>query len=337
MGMAYTSFQMYIGEVSVPEIRGTLIAVAFVGSAFGNVISSICGIYLSLSQAASIYLGLAVLLMVFFFWLPETPHYFIQVGNREAAQESIHWYRNGQEVNKELEAVENLVGNSSTESFMQKLLEFKSRPVKRATYQMLILFFFMQICGLNAVTFYMETILKDAKFNLFDPAFVVVLANGFSIVGSVISFFLIDKCGRKFLMVVSSLGVCLSMLLLFVHFFSLETGRYILEIESLPMVSMFMYMVSYYEGLICVPNTILGEIFPTNIKSLAGCLSVLTVSVVSFIVSKSYQPMVDNMGQSWVFLTYALISAAATPYTIFFMKETKGKTLSEIQDELKVN
>lgn len=333
LGMMYSAYPMYVGEVSVPEIRGALIAMSIVGTAFGKVISSTCGPYMSMSMAASIYFGLAVFLMFLFFWLPESPHHLVKVGNHKQAEKSINWYRNGQEVIKELKAVEKFVGYSSRLSFKKKCQEFKTKPIKKATLQIIILFTFMQICGLNSIVSYMETILRDSKLTIFNPASAVIYVNSSGIVASAISLVLIDRYGRKFLMVISSLGVCLSMLMLSYHFLLIRLGENVSDLQCLPIISMFLFIIAYFSGLMIVPNTILSEIFPINIKCIAACVGGITASVMSFLSAKTYQPMVDSIGESGVFLIHALCTFIAIPYTIFFMKETKGKTLSEIQND----
>lgn len=335
LGMMFSSFPTYVGEVSLPEIRGAIISSASVGSAFGTVVSSVCGPYLSLPAGSAIYFGLAVLLMFLFFWMPESPHHLMKVGDRKGAEKSIRWYRNGHEVEKELEAVEAFVKGSTDQSFLEKLMEFKTPPVRKATFQIIALFSFMQICGLNSIIFYMEIILRNAKFTLFDPASVVIYVNSAGILAAIVSLSLIDRCGRKFLIIISSLGVCISMGGLSSHFFFIDMGKDVSDLQWLPMAAMFLFVIAYFLGLMCVPSTILSETFPANIKCIAACIGSMTAALTSFISTKTYQPLVDTIGETYVFLMYSVCAAIVIPYTVFFMRETKGKTLMQIQEDLR--
>lgn len=78
LGMTYSSFPLYIGEVALPEIRGALVSMAACGGTFGVMLGSITGSYLSLHVSAAIYLVPCLALMMLFVWLPESPHHLIK-------------------------------------------------------------------------------------------------------------------------------------------------------------------------------------------------------------------------------------------------------------------
>ncbi|XP_014206545.1 facilitated trehalose transporter Tret1-like [Copidosoma floridanum] len=333
-GMAFSTFPLFIGEVAVPKIRGALISLAMVGAPLGQVVASICGSYLSISLSASLSLGLAVLLELLFVWLPESPHHLVKTGKSEAARRSINWYRAGHQVDEELAAVEKFVTANHSKSFMDKLSEFRSRPVRRATFQIIALFVFMQICGLNSVLFYMESILTKANFTFIRPSLMVVYVNVCGMFASALSVPLIDRCGRKFLLLVSSTGVTCAMVGLMVYFWMMGSGSDVGEIQWLPGASMFCFIVSFCVGLLPVPSTVLSETFPAEIKCIAAGISGVTGAIVAFISSKTYQPMVDSIGEAFVFGIYGLCSVVVIPYTLLFVPETKGKSLQEIQDKL---
>lgn len=78
LGMTYSSFPLYIGEVALPEIRGALVSLAACGGTFGIMLGNVSGSYLSLHVSAAIYLVPCLALMVLFAWLPESPHHLIK-------------------------------------------------------------------------------------------------------------------------------------------------------------------------------------------------------------------------------------------------------------------
>ena len=334
LGMAFSTFPLYIGEVSMPEIRGALISLATCGGPFGQIISSICGSYFSISTSSFIYFGLCILLMGVFLWLPESPHHLAKIGDREGARKSIEWYRAGTGVDTELDAVEKFVVSNSTQSLTDKFKEFQNWPIKKATFQIIALFTFMQICGLNSVIFYMEIILKRAKSTIIKPSEVVIYDNVLGTIAAAISIFLIDRCGRRFLLLISSVGVTISMLSMMIHFWIIDMGLDTSNLQWLPISAMFLYIIAFCIGMMPVPSTVLSEIFPANIKCIAACISGLTGATMAFISTKTYQPLVDTLGEKYVFMIYALCSVIVIPYVIFIMPETKGKSLQQIQDEL---
>ncbi|XP_014206551.1 facilitated trehalose transporter Tret1-like [Copidosoma floridanum] len=339
LGMAFGAFPLYIGEISMPEIRGALISLATVGAPLGQVVASICGSYLSVSLAAGLYLGLAVLLELLFVWLPESPHHLVKTGKIEVARRSISWYRAGHQVDEELAAVEKFVATDASESLWEKLRAAgASEPIRRAALQIIALFSLMQLSGLNIVMFFMESILVRAGFKLVKPSMLVVLVNVSCTLSAGLSVLLIDRCGRKFLLLLSSTGTTLSMLGLAGHFAivgdATDTSVELpLGLQLIPAASMFLFMISFFVGLLPVPSAILSEIFPANIKCIAACIAILTGAVSSFLSAKTYQPLLDLVGDTYVFLIYALMSSLILPYTLFAVTETKGKSLQQIQDE----
>ncbi|CAB0033242.1 unnamed protein product [Trichogramma brassicae] len=165
LGMTYSSFPLYLGEVSFPEIRGSLVSMASCGGTFGVMLSNIAGKYLAMEVSASIYLAPCLVFIALFWWLPESPHYLIKKKDFKAAKASISWYRADYNVEEEFESVQQFISAAKEQSFTEKLAEFKKPAIRRATILVILLWTFMQICGFNNVLFYMVQILQDSKVN----------------------------------------------------------------------------------------------------------------------------------------------------------------------------
>lgn len=331
LGMALGVFPMYLGEVSMPQIRGALISLAIMGAPFGQVVASVCGFYMTINAAAFLYFLMGIVVLVLFLWLPESPHHLTKIGDYEAAWKSINWYRAGKEVDEELEAVKKFVAMDTAMSFTKKLRMFwQSPPVRRAAFQIIALFSFMQTCGLNIIMFFMETVLVHAKFTMIEAAVLVIYVNLFSVLAAIASIFLIDRCGRKFLMIVSSVGTTIALVGLMIHFLIMDSTN----LQWLPMMSVLLFMGAYFVGIMCVPSAILSEIFPADVKCIASCIAILTGAITSFVSAVTYPYLYNFIGDAYVFLLYAILSGVIIPYTVLFMRETKGKSLQQIQDEL---
>ncbi|KAK9293577.1 hypothetical protein QLX08_011518 [Tetragonisca angustula] len=188
-------------------------------------------------------------------------------------------------------------------------------------------------CGINTVTFYMEIIIRSAKVTLLKPATVVIISSGIGIVVGWISVYLIDRYGRRILMAVSCVCVIASLMLLGLHFMLLEQNFDPKDLEWLSIVAMILFMLMSI-GIVPVPTTMLSELFPDDLKSLAGFTASMTSALFSFMSSRTYQPLVDLISEKYVFWVYAFIMILCLVYSIVEMPETKGKTLQEIQDML---
>lgn len=335
VGMSFSCFPLYLGEIAVPKIRGAMVSLATCGGPLGLLLGSATSNYFSVNASAFVYFGFSLAMMGFFIYLPESPHHLIKVDNRQAAKDSIFWYRSGKGVQDEIEAVEKFVASESKITLLERLRHMRNPSIRKATYHVIILFTFMQICGLNSILFYLEIILRKAQCNIINPGEMVIYINLFSIGAALISMLLNDKFGRRFLMLLSSIGIVISMIMMMSHFLIIDYMDFdVSNLQWLPITAMILFTSFFSVGFNSVPSTVTSEIIPSNVKCIVGCLGSLTAGLVAFASSKTYQPMVDSMGDAYVFLTYGLISSAAIPYVLFFMPETKGKTLQEIQDEL---
>lgn len=117
-----------------------------------------------------------------------------------------------------------------------------------------------------------------------------------------------------------------SMLLLALHFWLLDYNYDPSDFEWLVVSSLMMFSMMCL-GLTLVPSTMLSELFPSDLKSIAGFFGSVTSAVFAFIATKTYQPLRDVMNEQYIFCIYAVIMAFSLVYSILQVPETKGKTL----------
>ena len=332
--MAYCCFSIYLGEVAPPKIRGTLISIAAGGNPFGVIIGTIAETYLAMKMSSSIYLAMSLSTLVLILWLDESPYHLVKKRNFESAKNSIGFYFGDCDKEKELEEVKKFVEASGTLSITDKFKELKRPVIRKSLFLIFILFGLPHVSGTMTITAYMEIILKNSKSFLVEPKNVVIYANITSVIAAALSVKLIDKLGRKWLLLLSSTGTATGMVGLSIHFFLLGSDFDSKNIQWLPIVSILLYLITYSIGFSTVPSTVLGEIFPENVKSIAVCVASMSASLFGFVAPKMYQPMSAAVGEEYVFLTHAVLALLAIPCAIFIMPETKAKTLQEIQDEL---
>ena len=127
-------------------------------------------------------------------------------------------------------------------------------------------------------------------------------------------------------MAVSCGCVIAALMLLGLHFMLLEQNFDPKSLEWLPIVAMILFMLMSI-GIVPVPTTMLSELFPDDLKSLAGFTASITSALFAFISSRTYQPLIDLMSEKYVFWMYAFIMGICLVYSIVEMPETKGKTL----------
>ncbi|XP_018365009.1 PREDICTED: facilitated trehalose transporter Tret1-like [Trachymyrmex cornetzi] len=331
MGMIVSSYPLYIGEISAPSIRGALVCLIMNGFPVGIFFGNIMGPNMSMMNFSIISLVLMLCHMVIFPFLPQSPYYYVRHNDTKRAEQAIRWYYRKPDIKNEIEAVELFVKSTRTMNIRERLYQMKEPKNRRSFIMMIILFMFMQMSGLNTIVFYMEIILKKGKVTSIIPSTVVMIVGAVSIIIGWMGIFAIDRYGRRILLAISSLGVMIGTLLLGLHFFLLDYGYDPDNLEWLIILSLLLFMMMYF-GLIPVPMTTLSEIFPSDLKSLAGFLGSITSAAFAFVASRTYQPLVDLISEKYVFWMYAVIIMMSLIYALTMLPETKGKTLQEIQD-----
>lgn len=292
------------------------------------------GAYLTMNISATICFALCFILIIIFVWLPESPHHLIKMKEEAKARASILWYHRNCDVEEEMQTLKLFLEKNKSLPFMDVMKEYRISYIWKAQVLVSLLFMYLQMCGLNNVLFYMETILRNTRVTVIEPSVIVIIVTTTGIVASVLSMYLIDKFGRRILMIISSLAVTISLICLGTQYQLLDAGYDSANLQVLSIFSVLLFQISLYIGIISIPNTVLGEIFPPQVKCVAGCFASIVGAIASFISTSTYQPLINLITEKYLFYLYALILITAVPYTYFYMPETKGKSLQQIQEEL---
>jgi len=365
LGKVYSCFSLYLGEIADAKIRGALIFLgksressarivgraasaatkkvtnvsnlpfaAMTGMPIGNLMICVMGAYIKMEISAGISLLFCFVLMIIFIWLPESPHHLVKINSEKKARASILWYHRDCDVDSELLTLKKFIEMNKSLPFVDVLREFRLPHNWKALMVVLILLMYSQMCGLNNVMFYMEIILRNCGVTVIEPAVMVIIVSALGIVSSLLSMMLIDKCGRRVLMIVSSSSVIVSIVCLGTEFQLLDAGYDSAELQPLAIFSVIVFQMSIFMGIISIPTTLLGEVFAPHIKCVAGCFASIVAGIFSFISTSTYQPLVDLITEKYVFYIYSLLLLTAIPYTLLCVPETRGKTLQQIQEDL---
>ncbi|EFN76078.1 Sugar transporter ERD6-like 6 [Harpegnathos saltator] len=334
IGMTYSSFSLYLAEIADPTIRGALVVLAMSGSTIGSLIISAMGVYLTMEVSGIACLLLCFVVMIIFIWLPESPHHLLKTNQQDKARLALLWYHRDCDVDMELRTLQEFIETNNNLSFINILGEFKKAHLRKALVLLTMLFMYSMMCGLNNIYFYMEIILTNAQVTVIKPAIIVTIVAAFGIAGSILSFFLIDKFGRRFLMISSILACVISLLCLGLQFHLLDAGYDATVLQGLAIFAMILFQVAVFIGMLSVPNTVLGEICPPHVKNVVACFTNIIAGIFSFISTATYQPLIDLITEKYIFFVYALILLTAIPYMLIYLPETKGKSLQQIQEDL---
>lgn len=187
--------------------------------------------------------------------------------------------------------------------------------------------------GSQAAIQYAQMILDQANINL-EGKYLTMILGVIQVIFTIICMFLIDHSGRKSLLMISSVGAAFSTATVATYFNLQYDHIDTSNIIWLPAIGMVMYIIMYCSGLAPIPFTIASELFPTNVKALGSTTALVITNIWAFSVLKFFMNIADNNGEHvpfWIFTACSFIGAS---FVFFYVPETKGKTLEQIQKEL---
>lgn len=335
--MSYTANPMYVSEVADVNIRGALSTLMAVNVFTGSLIACSVGPWNTYFVLGVVVLAIPVLFVLTFVWFPETPYYLVSKGKNVQAMNSISFFTGIKDevlLQEELDLVRKNMGDDSDGSSFEEF-KFKISDIsllmkvrnRRALFIIMGLILGQQLSGNFTTIQYLETMFKSAKIGIDSHmATIIVLAVG--LVSGAIATMTVENAGRRPLLIYSSFGCAVTLLILGTYLNRFASGTDVSAINLLPVIDVIIFTVIYQIGLGTMPNLLIGELFPTNVKGIAGALITIFDGLMGFVVSKLYKSN-DTF--------YLVFSASCFILFIFvcgFVPETKRKTFNEIQDML---
>ena len=176
---------------------------------------------------------------------------------------------------------------------------------------------------------------RQAAGSSLEPSTCAIIVGVIQVVATFVSTLVVDRLGRRILLLISDSVMAICSLLLGIFFYLKDekhddTSSY----GWLPLLSVCVFITVFSLGFGPIPWMMIGELFPPQIKGIASSLSCLLNWFLAFIVTKLYQDLSIAVGSYTTFWIFAGISAVGTVMVFFFLPETKGKSMDEIQREL---
>lgn len=333
-GALYTALPMYIGEISDPEIRGFLSSTLAIAGTAGTLFINVIGQQFSILTSSMICTLVPAIHTLTFVWMPESPYYHIKRQNFKEAKRSLIILRGNDDVDTELQDLCKAVARQE-QGKKGTLLDLVVSPSNRKACGIyLILCAANKFSGKNPCLFYTTTIFQESGSRLSANMSVIIYCS-VELISTFLAIIVVDRFGKRLLMIISTIGCSLSVLFLGTYFYLKETNPEMLEaIDWLPITSLVAYNVLFSVGLAFGPVATLSELFPTNVKAIAlGTADTVSVTM-GTIASKFFQITKDAYGMHVPFWCFSACTALSLIFIIRFFPETKGKTLEEIQQQL---
>lgn len=263
----------------------------------------------------------------------ESPKWHLLVKDESSARKMLKKLRRTDDVEVELEELKADVGRSDAEvepSYKElfRMLVTPALPIILATG----LLFWQQITGINAVLYYLDTFFMNAGMEEDMANYMSMVVGFINVVMTIVSIAVIDKVGRKPLLLISLIGMSImhgviSIADLVVK--STETSGYICAAATV------LFVMSFAVGLGACPWPIINELFPSQTRALASSAALTVEWVINIIVSLLFPVLIAAVDMGYVFCGFAVLSVIALVFIAVLLPETKDKSVDQIIAEIK--
>ncbi|CAH0693826.1 unnamed protein product [Chilo suppressalis] len=337
-GMVGAPARVYTAEVSQPHLRGMLGALASVGVSSGVLVQYVIGSATTWNVLAGISVVVPVLSLLGMLMLPETPNYLLTNDKVDKAQASLKKMRGSTyNVNEEIQRMITFKEKNCVEPLKspREIIKALLSPSALKPFSILAVYFFLyQWCGVNTITFYAVEVFEASGAAL-DKYWLTIAMGIIRVIFTVVGCILCRRCGRRPLTFVSAIGCGTTMITLAVYMYFVHYWREnnIPPCHSwIPVASIFIFTISCTLGYLIVPWVMIGEVYPTQVRGIVGGLTTCAAHLSVFSVVKTFPLLKHLLNDYGTFALYGTMSIAGTVFYYFFLPETKGRTLQEIED-----
>ena len=355
VGAALIIAPMYIAEIAPADIRGRMVSFNQLNIVIGISVAYFSNfLILSLGQSDLAWaqslrmgdwtwrwmLGVEAIPAIFYFFalfsVPESPRWLLMRGKAEEALQILTRVSGRAQAEADLGAVqESLHAEAHLEKGSIKELFL---PAMRLVLTIgIVIAILQQITGINSVFFYAPMIFEQSGIGT-DAAFMqAVLVGIVNVVATVVAILLIDKLGRRPLMIAGLVIIASSMLLLAYSFSSASygPGGELIDMNAtMVLIGILSFVAGFGISLGPVMWVLFSELFPNRLRGIAISFCGLINSSVSFIVQLVFPWELENFGPATTFLVYGSFAIVGLIFVLRIVPETKGRSLEQLEAEL---
>lgn len=322
---------MYIAEIAPAYWRGRMVACFQLNIVFGILVA-----YFSNFVIGTMHLGEtewrwklgvsavpALLFLLMLFWIPRSPRWLVERGKLAEAR-SVLEYIAPETATTELSAIEDALASDRHVG----RIAFFSRRYRVPIVLAIVLALFNQFSGINPILYYLNDIFAKAGFAKVSSDLQAVAIGATNLIFTIVAMTIIDRIGRKKLLIVGSVGTCLCMAVISTLFF---TGRH-QNLLIWPLVGFVAFFALSQGSVIWV---YISEIFPNAVRGRGQSLGSFTHWLTCALLSNFF-PVVAQRSASVPFIFFASMMVLQLIVVVRYFPETKGLSLEQLQDQLEL-
>lgn len=346
IGLASGVSPIYIAEISPASLRGRLVSLNQVAIVFGILFAQVVNWLIArpvpLGASANDILHSwngqvgwrwmfavtaipSLLFLVASLLVPESPRWLAVKGRREEALRVLERL-GGRSYAKHVLDDFTATGEAQAEGSVLK--QVRSSGVMRVLLLGVILAVLQQWCGINVIFNYAQEIFAAAGYQVSGILFNIVISGAVNVVFTFVAFFCIDRFGRRFLLLTGLCGL--------VFIYTVLGLMYRMHLQGKPMLVLVLAAIACY-AMSLAPATwvVISEIFPNRIRSSATAVCVTVLWSACFLLTYTFPLLNAGLGAAGTFWIYAAVCLAGGVFLFLRLPETKGKSLEEIETELR--
>ena len=269
------------------------------------------------------------------FFIPESPRYLVAVGRMAQAEAVLAGLSHPADAAAKVQEIRATLDANHRPS-MQDLFNHATKRLHPIVWVGIAIAALQQLVGINVVFYYGEVLWRAAGFSEANALLINVIGGVINVSATVAAILLIDKVGRKPLLLIGSLGMALFLGILAVVFGTAEVGsdgNLVLGDAAgrVALVSANLYIVCFGISWGPVMWVLLGEMFPNRIRGAALSLAGLSQWGTNFLVTMTFPILLGTIGLGGAYSLYAIFAAISGFCAWKFVRETKGRSLEQME------
>ncbi|XP_055302945.1 facilitated trehalose transporter Tret1-like [Sitodiplosis mosellana] len=341
-GGVFVITPLYLSDIASDSIRGTLGSTMMLSGNTGTLLAFVLGNFCDFYTTPIVIIILTIIFAISFFFFPESPIFLFKQNRISETKKSISFYQNISTTDKEalqfeMDKLKNALGNTNKDGSSGKTSSWTDfiteRLARKAITIGIVLAALNQFCGCFAMLNYTASIFEEAGSNM-TPNMSAIIVGVIQLVGSYAATNLVDRAGRKFLFVVSTVGTAIGLISLGTYTMLRTWGYQVETFNWIPIASFSFVIFLASCAILTLPFLVIAEILPEELKDFGASFCMTLLWIVAFTITKYLPFMTEAIGFHGSMFLFAGACLSSAVFILLFMPETKGKSYEQIMSSL---
>jgi sugar porter (SP) family MFS transporter len=336
VGSAALVVPLYLSEIAPTEMRGAITSLNQLMIVVGILAAFVVNAILASSGDWRLMLGLAaipsVVLLVGMIFMPETPRHLVHAGEEEQARDVLEQMPGDEPPKERIQEIREVEQKESGTGLRAVFGEKWLRPALIVAIGLAV---FQQLIGINTIIYYAPTTLTDVGFAKDSAIYANLIIGVVNLVMTIIAIRIIDRVGRKPMLLGGLIGMVTSLLVLGISLSVLAKPHHASDPAAIiTLVCLGTFIAFFAATWGPVVWVMLPEVLPLSVRGTAMGVAIFLHWGANFAVSQTFPVLLSSLGPGPVFLGYAGMGVLAFLFVKTLVTETKGRSLEEIEADL---